>query len=758
MNGDHRSQGGRGLDTRWSDRFGGHLQLRDRAGQDPAARYNRAARRMRLVVGVLALYMVVAVAASMSHVANVEDVRRFAEGNTSWHGKVQTRRGDIVDRNGVTLATDVRSDALAADPYWYKRPGAPSLSEVEIDTWRQEAARTIAKITDYKEKDLLAKLQVQRGFVYLCKNLDIEQSRALRAAIERGELRGITIEPDFQRYHPAGDLAGAALGRAGWQGNVEVSFDGLLSGQTVEVHAFKNRDRDRLYLEGAPDPSNFGGRSIELTLDKRIQAVLEQQLVATVKDTNAEHAVGVVIDVKSGEILAMAQSPSLNPDGRGDTAKSGWRNRVIQDQFEPGSTMKVLTYAIALEEGKITPNDRFATAGGLHVPGKLITDSHPKGDIAAWEAVKYSSNVAMAKIAFRVGRVRFEHYLKAFGIGRSTDVGLADEIGGSLPAASTWKPVRMANIAFGQGVAVTALQITNAFAAIARNGVMKRPRLVRAIIDPDGTRRSFPAEPGTRVVSEKTAKLVLEAMATVCEPGGTARRGRLEDYRCAGKTGTAQQYDPNGGYSKTHWIASFIGLYPMENPRLAVFVAVDTPRKRHARLPDLIIRTGGEIAAPVVREVARFALAYLGVPKSPGAPWLAADDPVAARERAVRRGPVVAANATATAGAAAAKLPTAAPSAPALVGVVLEAPDRDATVEASTAAVAVGRVAVPDLRGLAMRAAIERLEADGLDPEIHGSGVAILQQPTAGTLVRVGDRVSVTFRHLTEQAALGPAP
>ncbi|MCB9738163.1 MAG: transpeptidase family protein [Deltaproteobacteria bacterium] len=717
--------------SRWG-RLGAHVQLRDRAGQSPEARYARGVRRMRLIGLLLTVYLIGAVAASLGHVVHVDEVKDFAIANTTWRMKIDTRRGDIVDRNGVTLATDVRSDALVADPKWFLRKGARALSASEQQAWRERVATEVAKRTGVSRKVLLGKLAPTRGFVYLAKDLDIEQSRQFSAAIEAGQLPGLSVQPAFRRHHPGSRLAGALLGKQGWQGNVESSLDGVLRGQKVEIRAYKSAGSERLYLDGAPDPSFYGGRTVELTIDKQIQAVAEDQLALAIRDAHANHGVAVVLDIDSAEILALAQSPSYDPDDRVAKAPpGGFRNRCIQDQFEPGSTLKVLTYAAALEEGKVRPDEVFATAGGLRVPGKLITDSHPHGDMTAAEVIKFSSNVGIGKMAMRLGRITLGRYLDRFGIGRRTDVGLADEINGSLPSPATWKPVRMANIAFGQGVAVTALQLTNAFAAIGRGGVYKRPRLLRAHIDTEGNRRDFEAEPGVRVVSDKTARLVLDAMALVCEKGGTARRGRLDDYRCSGKTGTAQQYDPKGGYSKTHWIASFIGLYPKEKPRLAIYVAVDTPRKHHPKYPNLIIRTGGEIAAPVVREIARFSLPYLGVPKSPGAPWLAADDPAAARERAERR----AAKSQRDTDEGAADEPHAA-----------------AVVLAVQPQARPGRTLIPDLAGQSMPAALAALQSEGLQLRASGSGVAVRQQPAPGVLARAGDVVEVHFERRSAQA------
>ena len=672
-----------------------------------------------------------------------------------------------------------------ADPLWHRRPGAllPYASRYERGkpkpprlTAGQAAHRTasrIAALTGEPVADLLERLNRDSGFVYLIKDLSVEVSTRLSAAIATGDLPGVHIEPGFRRHHPSGKLAGALLGRENWQGNVEGSFAQMLVGQTIDVFAAQNRDHQRMYFEGTPDPSQYSGSTIELTIDKRIQAVAEQQLELAVRDASAEFGVAVVVDIGSNEVLAMAQYPGLDPDDTRSKPKSGWRNRAIQDQFEPGSTLKVLTYAVALAAGKVRPDEMFVTAGGLSVPGKLIKDAHPHGTISAAEAIKFSSNVAMGKMALRVGRTVLDAYLRRFGLGHRTEIGLADEIGGTLHPAEKWLPVNLANIAFGQGVAVTALQMANAFAAIGRGGVMLRPRLIRAVIEPDGQRRPLPAEEGDRVVPAAVARQAVDAMALVCEPGGTGRRARIEDYKMVGKTGTAQQVGP-GGYSPTHWVASFIGIVPREEPRLAIYVAVDTPRKRHARDPNIILRTGGEIAAPVVREIARFALPYLGVPKSPGAPWLAVDDPVAAKAKAERlaaRPPSPDAAAKVVAAVAdagpepAATVEVAAPALPPRSGasdVPLEAgavrSRLPAKVVQAEAVAPITTLDAPDLRGMTITRALQAAAAVHLALDVQGSGVVESQVPAAGAPVRPGETLRVKMARRSSFASAEAAP
>ncbi len=719
------------------------LWLVDRDGPSPRARYDRSRRRAYGVVAICALWLVACVGAASWHVSHVDEVRRYAEQNSTFRRKVRTRRGDVRDRNGVTLAADVRTEHLVCDPRWV-RPSGPAARKLKqsdpvLRKLRRDIAQRIHDVTGADRSDVLGRLSRKASFAYLVKNLSVEQSRRIKSLKRRGKLPGVHIEQAFDRYFPNHHLAGSLIGRKHWSGNVERSFDAQLRGQTVEIRAHKSADAKRIYLDGAPDSSHFGGRSLVLTIDEKIQAVTEHQLEVGVREGRAKFGVAVVMDVHTGEVLAMAQTPRVDPNQTRRVPKEAMRNRVISEQFEPGSTLKVLTYAAALQEGKVQPSHHFNAAGGFRVPGKVIRDSHAHGDLTAAECIQVSSNVCLAKMAWRIGKTKLEHYLKAFGIGRRTDVGLVGEIAGQLPSSKHWRPVRFANIAFGQGVAVTALQVANAFAAIANGGVLRRPRLLRSVVDADGkTVQPFEVEEGRRVISEQVSRDVVAAMLKVCQKGGTARRARLDNYLMAGKTGTAQQYDPRGGYSKTHWVASFIGIAPADRPRLAIFVAIDTPMKRHKKYPSLIIRTGGAISAPVVREIARFTLPYLGVAPSKGAPWLAHDDPAKARERHEKRRARALARLARRARGADADADDDEPAAPRRV---VRGPVRP------------GRTRVPDLRGVPLRRAMELLSREGLTLETQGSGVVLQQRPAAGVMVRAGDKVSLTLARISEVAA-----
>jgi len=380
--------------------------------------------------------------------------------------------------------------------------------------------------------------------------------------------------------------------------------------------------------------------------------------------------------------------------------------------------MKVFTMATALSKGVVSLDDIIDCSPGRRVIGNhTIHDVHAHGAITAREVIKFSSNVGISKVADKIGKTGLHDSLEAFGFGQPTGLGFAGEVGGMLSPAKKWADINLANIAFGQGVAVTAVQMTAAMAALGNGGVYVHPRLVREIRSPSGVER-FAPETMHRVITEVAATRIVEAMRTACEPGGTGVAANLPDYDVVGKTGTAQKVVPKVGYSPSHWISSFVGLVPAEKPKLSIFVMVDEPKG---------VRYGGVVAAPVFREVARFALPYLGVPKSPLRPEVKAEqDKAAAKELAN--------------GKKARERALKAPPPPA------QEPKPVALDEQAGIAVASGLSSlVPRLAGLTIARASHAALSAGLRLHAEGSGLAISQEPMAGQVLPRGGEVRVKF-------------
>ena len=739
----------------------------DRAGTTPQARQDRANRRIKQVIGLLGFYLVFAYAAAVWTVINVDTLAKYAKGNLLKRTKIETQRGTIEDRNGVTLATSLAANSISANPRQTLPPFklidgkklAATPANMPFDSEEGRAYRT--RVTDriiaalqvdphFTEKEATyIREQMNRhavddqgkptekgiSFVYLAHKLTDKQSQGIREAIARGELPGVTLEPRFIRYYPNNELAGPLVGRDNTTGSIEASFDKLLRGQEVEIWAYKDGSSQPLYIDGAPDPSVYAGKSLTLTIDEKVQAVAEHHLEAAVREFEAEHGMAVVMDIQTGDVLALAQYPSFNPNDIETAPKYGLHNIAAEFQYEPGSTFKVFNLAIGVQEKATKMDEVFNTGAPLQISGKFINDDHPHPFLTAMECLTVSSNRCHAKIAMRVAREKYESYLRALGFGQRLDLGLIGEGAGQLAKSDKWALIQFANIAFGQGIAVTPLQMVAGFGAVANGGVYRRPRLIRAVESADGKKELLPVDPGKRVFDADVAKQVVTAMATVCQPrtethlGGTASAARMPNYTIGGKTGTAQQAnDKGGGYSDTHWVGSFIGVTPIENPRLVVFAAIDTPKKYDPKLGK-IARYGGIVAAPVVREIARFTLPYLGVPPSPGAPYLDRNDPEKAkREDAERK--VLARQTVDT-----------------MLAQVLPA---KAMVDAAPAPEGMARV--PDVRRLPMRVVREKLAANKLDLAALGSGVGVSQVPEPGELVAAGTSVQVTFKRLSEVA------
>lgn len=764
----HQRQRRRPQDS-WLSRF---VQLVDRGGDTPVARLERANRRISQVVTLLGLWLLVAFGGGIWSVLHVDDVRNYAEGNLLRKQRLETRRGHIVDRKGVTLATSLRQAAISCNPRWI----VPAGTSAEGDGWRQPALRVavkelldglndamaldlpfkdyrtqwaehLAKVTGLPLEPLLERVHRDTSFVYLAKELDEAQIDAIRAEQEKGRLLGVTIEEDYKRFYPGGTLAGPLVGRPNQTGSVEASFDALLAGQVVDVSTYKDSTAKPLFMDGTPEPQRYAGRSLQLTIDEKIQAVAEHHLAAAVTEFEADFGITMVLDIDTSELLAVAVAPSLDPNENKIQNRFGQHNIALENQYEPGSTFKVFNLAIGLQE-KVTSLTEVIQAGSSLVVGnKVIKDDHPHAFVTGKQSLQVSSNIANAKIAMRVEREKYYKYLRDLGFGRRVDLGIIGESSGQLAHPDRWSKVQFANIAFGQGIAATPLQMVTAFAAIARGGVFKRPLLVKAELGPDGTTlRNYAAESGRRVFDESVARQVLEAMHSVTQPRvpgdpnsmqGTATKARLPNYSIGGKTGTAQQA-ANGGYSDTHWVGSFIAVTPIEKPRLVILTTIDTPKKYDPGLGK-IVRYGGIVAAPVVREVARFALPYLGVPHSPGAPYLDKDDPEKARQKDAARLAL-----------------TKSAVAPAEPNVVTDETAQDNATPASTEAappLAHGQARVPDVLGKPMRVARTLLAASKLVLASAGSGVAAEQAPPAGTVVSEATEVRVVFKRLSEVVA-----
>jgi cell division protein FtsI (penicillin-binding protein 3) len=468
------------------------------------------------------------------------------------------------------------------------------------------------------------------------------------------------------------------------------------------------------------------GESVVLTLDEKIQYIAEKELAAAIAKTHAQAGTIVVQDPNTGELLAVANWPTFNPNQPGESAPEAHMNRAVAATYEPGSTFKIVTVAAALEEGITRPDEIVdCQMGAIYINGHRIRDHKPFGLLTVSQILAKSSDVGAIKLGLRLGAPKFYDYIRAFGFGQSTGIELPGETRGLLKRVEKWTPASVGAISMGQEVGVTSVQMVSAFSAIANGGVLYRSRIVREM------RRGTQVIPSaaaasTRVISPKTAA-TLRRMFEGVVLEGTGNLARLDGYSAAGKTGTAQKMDPNTGtYSATQFIASFVGFAPVNTPAITVLVALDSPAGGYH---------GGDVAAPIFKRVAEQVLGYLDVPHdvaiSPAQQMAALHGKPQPRPDVSDFDPAQVENA----------------GTPSALPVFPPEPAAQASwAAAPTVALAEGEgVAVPRLAGLTVRSVTEQCLRLGLNPVLIGTGVAVEQNPGAGASVRAGSRITVRF-------------
>jgi cell division protein FtsI (penicillin-binding protein 3) len=493
---------------------------------------------------------------------------------------VNARRGTITDRNGIDLAVSEDSVTVFAHP-------------ILIDDPAKVAAR-IAPLIGRTESELLEKLSDKDStFVYLRRKMDA----TLGHRIEELGLEGIGTVVEPKRTYPQGQLASQVLGMVGTE---NTGLAGLEYSQDERLHG-KDGKR-QLVKDALGEPISMveversePGEDLKLTLDARIQERTEAVLAEVGQTYTPQGATAVVMDPRSGEILALANWPRVdanNPDGAPEYAR---RNRAIQANYEPGSTFKAFTVAGAIEEGLVTPETTMSVPPLIQVADRTVGEAHDGGGgtFSVADILARSSNVGSVMIGLKLGPTRFDRWVRRFGFGKPTGVDLPGEEGGIVLRPENYSGSSMGNMPIGQGIAVTPMQMASAYTAIANHGVMRRPYII------EGHR-----PPPKRVLSRHTSAEVSKMLEGVLAAGGTAEEASVDGYTLAGKTGTAEKAI-KGGYSKTDFIASFIGFAPAKDPRLLVAVMVDTPRGDYY---------GGTVAAPAFERIMEFALPYLKIP------------------------------------------------------------------------------------------------------------------------------------------------
>lgn len=675
------------------------------------------------------------------------------------------KRGVIYDRAGRELAMSVLVDSAFAVP-----------SEVkDLPT----AISLITRITGDDYNVVLADCRAHKTFCWVARKANDETIERINSL----KLQGIHFQKEPKRFYPARDLAAQVLGSVGMedsgQSGIEHEFDDELRGRPGKM--FISVDARRQWfadVETQPDP----GDNLVLTIDKNIQYIAEKELDQAIHDTQAIAGTVIVENPHTGEILALANRPTFNPNLRKQITPGALTNRAVSYVYEPGSTFKLVTISAALEEKITNPDEVFdCQMGAIVYNGMRIRDSKPHGLLPVWGVLAESSDVGAIKIALRLGEDRFYKYIRAYGFGQPSGIELPGETRGLTKPPSRWSKVSIAAISMGQEIGISPLQLAGLVSTFANDGVWVAPRIVTGTVQPSGAPQTVAFHPGAshRVISPYTAAEMRSMMQKVVLEG-TGRKAILEGYSAAGKTGTAQKVDPaTGVYSKTKYIGSFAGFAPVNNPQIVVAVILDSAVGLHQ---------GGQVSAPVFRRISQQVLEYLhvphdlplaprhqlllakmkdkdleeGTPDHPGEPLETAEvnsdsseaaKPPVARTRPEResKGPspatagdnrhvvqaavreTIAGGSTSQPDQAKSTPPTPAgqPKLPATGTVVLD--------------VEQGGIEVPSFVGKTVRGAVEAAQDAGLELDAVGSGVARQQSPVAGTHVAAGARVTVQF-------------
>jgi cell division protein FtsI (penicillin-binding protein 3) len=500
---------------------------------------------------------------------------------------IPAARGTITDRNGAELATSQAADAVIADPYLIKRgnPGA--------------VARKLAPLLSQPEPIVQAEVtKPHTGFVYLAHMLPATDGQT----IANLKLNGIALIPEMKRVYPRGALASQVIGTVHSDGQGASGLEHGLNSLLQGVDGIRRVVDDAIGQPISIDEQRATrtGDSLQLTLDAALQAEVEQVLAGVGAQYQPKGATAIVMDPNTGEILALANWPSLNPNNPSGAPASAYEDQAVGFNYEPGSTFKAITVAGALQDGLVTPSTMFNIPPVLQVYNRTIHDaeSHGYENLSVAQILKVSSNIGADEIGGRLGAKRFDYWVRRFGFGSPPGVGLPGEDRGILLHWWQYSGVSMANLPFGQGELVTPMQMAAAYSAIANGGILRPPRIVKAIGG-----KPVPDPRGHRIVSSTVAAELRDMLRGVLADGGTASGAAIPGYDLAGKTGTASVVQ-NGVYSDTAYVASFIGFVPASHPRLEVAVVVDQP---HGSI------YGGSVAAPAFQKIVGWAVPYLGI-------------------------------------------------------------------------------------------------------------------------------------------------
>lgn len=547
------------------------------------------------LVGIILVFIFVVISVK-AMVLQIFDRDRAIDLARRQHQSVYTllpNRGKILDVNNKELVMNVDTQSIYVNAKSVKNPA--------------ELSKKLSKHLGVSRDKIMKILNSKKSFAWVKRLVDHDTATKIKA--ENLEAIGFIEEP--MRVYPNGHLAGQILGftnidSKGIEG-IEFQFDAILAGKPGKISVKKDaRGRNIMSTPYYLEPS-VSGSNLVLTIDSQIQSIVEYELQDGVEKANADKGMALVMDPETGSVLAMASYPFFDPNEYKEYPADSRRNLPIWYSYEPGSTMKVFLLASAMDDDKVNPLSKFDCENGQRRVGPfIIKDVHPYGILTVSEILEKSSNICATKIGETLGKEKFYEYLSDFGFGKQTGLELPGESFGKLRNANSWGQVELATISFGQGVAVTSLQLATTLSAIANTGYLMKPYIVKEIASPDGkvVKENKP-KMLNRVISYDTSKQITEMMEKVVE-SGTGKKASISGYSVAGKTGTAQVPNPEtGGYYANRFISSFIGFAPSNDPKLTVVVVMENPKNGHY---------GGTVAAPIFKGITEKVLFYLGIP------------------------------------------------------------------------------------------------------------------------------------------------
>ena len=717
---------------------------------------SRANHRLYILGGLLLLWLcVICLRLVYLQIFRYGDFQQRADHQQQRSINVSAKRGIIFDRQGNELAMSIMVDSAFAVPS--EVPDLPN------------AISLITRITGEDARFVLADCRAHKTFCWVARKANAETVERIRTL----NLQGIHFQKESKRFYPKRELAAQVLGYVGTDdgglSGIERGYDEQLRGQPGRMQISVDA-RKKWFARIEKEPE--AGDNLVLTIDEKIQYIAERELEQAIKDTHAIAGTVIVENPRTGEILALANRPTFNPNIKKQIKNEALKNRAVSDVYEPGSTFKLVTISGALEERITRPEEVFdCQMGSIVINGMRIRDSKPHGLLTVSDVLAESSDVGAIKIALRLGEDRFYKYIRAYGFGQQTGIELPGETRGLTKPVNRWSKVSIGAISMGQEIGVSPIQLAAMVSTFANDGVWEAPRIVATTTPPSIIPQTFVFRPEheRRVISAITAAQMRQMMRGVVLHG-TGRKAVLEGYTAAGKTGTAQKVDPaTGGYSRTKYVGSFAGFAPINNPAVTVAVILDSAVGLHQ---------GGQVAAPVFQRVTQQVLEYLHVPHDMQLPpnrqvWLAQNkvkdsdldesspDHLGSSLEVADIGPLdsaprvpaVSQQAPKPSAAQGGVVPAAlraketAPQAPSAVSLPanITDPAKSASNETVVLDVEQGGIEVPSFIGKSVRNALELAEDSGLELNLVGSGIAREQSPAPGSHVTAGSRVVVKF-------------